>query len=1015
MSLVTTVLATSSRAATDYSAGVGRIRSCIVGDVTIEGSDNVTIEGLDFNPTSGGKDVEFVMSNPVCTTVVATSYAAVKGAVFVMDEACGINSQIRITPSPLMDAADLLQGIYKCASSRNLSCCGAVTAAAASLGPAMAALGVIYGIAVGAYSQTKICGADWMYPNADTYDFSTPGYKQTVQNKVNGFIRNKLTACLSLDDNSNCNPGDGTNGNKTYREWYYGGVETEDNPADGTRSCYDVTKPKPYPKQKYYLKGTDSGNYNCKKYFYAPGSSLPNSGATAEEMNEAYSCCITRSQQYICIDYNYSTNPDTSVQKFCASGSNCILSDDGMDITFSTQSLDSGRMICAQTYSLCPYNFSVGGGTEYCDYYRDGYWNSDQGQWIMITAEQLQSGNCSANGGDTCTTNCGSEIRKSDCTYNNKAGKCKNYCQYLTHCTKTSDIPYISTSELGPYFSDACINFEGDSQNNTSFTGQKHFSAPIAQCIKETLENVFYNRAGHSECADSNEYPQPGGICSSGLYETNVNFVYKKGNMVKDTSFFTIIQDNIQLAVKMVLTLSIMFLGMNVLLSKANLSDRKTLIIYVLKIGLVLYFATGDAWQSVFFNGIYNGSAEFAKIVFKMSTPEDESLRDGCQFGQLSLPDGSQISSGLTYPDGKEYLAMWDTLDCKIMRYLGFGPEASAANITMLVLAGYFTGSIGVYFALSTMIFGLMLISATIRALHIFLASYLSIIIFVFVSPIIIPLVLFTRTKSIFDNWLKELISFCLQPMILFAYIAIFITIMDQTLIGSASFSGQAPVKTLNCQPRCVVEATGETVPYNGDQAPACDQQGQVVIDPLDDSVACLLNFNGFGKFPGLEIIGISIPIIVNLFSTNVKVRILTILKGALVMYLLYKFMDEIPGITSALIGGTKLPTNSMDAFSAFNTMAGVTRAIQKRLGRAAFNVGKKTGQEIGGTIRDRMQGIGDKGKEIKDPTSGSDNVGDSGGGSGGGKGSDHGGGSGEGKRPDNVGDSGRGGSDQAK
>jgi type IV secretory pathway VirB6-like protein len=973
----------TANAALDY--GTGRIRQCNLGP---EG--NINVEGLDWDPTTGGKDVEFVMSNPVCFSFAITSYASVKAAIGLMNYACGSGSGLpRVTPTPFLDIYDIGKAIVK--GARTPSCAAAIIGANASFGTALYLLSATYLVAEKVYDRSEICGAEWVLPNSDRYNFSTDGHKRIVENQINEWIRTKQTQNLALD-------------NKTYREWYYGGVEVSDNP-DGGDVCLDVTQPKvngEYPAQKYYLKGSDIGNYNCKKYLIQPGQSDPlgsqsvMDSARIAELKSAYECCMRRSKEYICIQYAPFLVEGSS-RTFCRAGTRCNLS----GITFTAKFADSDRLVCAETYSLCPYNFSVGGGTEYCDYYKDGIWDDDSGRWKMITAEEVANGDCVSN----------SEIRSADCSYNQKAGKCRNYCQYLTHCTRTSNSFVYTSGITSPYFAEACLNFEGDSQNKTVFDGgfilgsQRHFSAPIAQCVKETLENVFYNRTGHSQCLNLNEFPSAGGVCPSGLYASGAeDFVFKKGNSVKRKSFFSTIQDTLQFAVKLVLTMSVMFYGMNLLVGKADIRNKKDILIYFLKIALVAYFATGDAWQTMFFKGVYNSSMEFSRMVFKIKTGDREELRDGCQFGRLYLEDGTETSSKHIYPDGKEYLAIWDTLDCKIVRYLGFGPEVSAANIAMLVLASFLTGPIGIYLAFSVMIFGLLLLAATIRALHIFLSSAISIIIMVFVSPLVIPLALFERTKGIYEGWLKELISFCLQPMILFAYIAIFIMIMDKTLLGSAEFSGPGPNKTMNCEKKCVNIATNTIVPYVNGVMPNCDLTGQEIIDPLNDSAACLLAFNKFGSFPGFELIGVTIPIVTILFENHVKERVLTLLKAALVMFLIYKFMDEIPGITSSLIGGTKLPGSEANGAEMFMKMAGAARAIQDRLARGALKLAKGKSKDGKKAIRD-VSSSGRSEKKV-----GEDNDDDTA--SSGGKGGEDSSGSSKGIKLDDTGGGGKGGDD---
>lgn len=933
--------------------GTGRIRSC---------DSSGKPDGLDFDPTTGGQDVDFVLSNPYCIAMIAVCYGAVKTSIAAMNAACGSGSPVpRVMPSPFMDAADIARATGKLGTPG--PCGPAYSAAVSSFGVALGYLGITYAVANVAYKNTNVCGSKWVGPDPDNYLMDTPSYKQEVQNTVETWMRDNPSK-MSLTE-------------KTYREWYYGGVEIEDAPDTG-ETCYDVTVKEngEYPKQKYYMKGLETANYNCKKYNIFEGQNDPLTGGTVTsqrlaELQQAYKCCRERSSKYICIEYD----PQGSLSKerrFCKAGTNCTL----RAVTYSAKSLDNGRFVCAESYSLCPYNFTVGGGAEVCQYFQDGKYDDDEGRWVQITADDIANGNCSSK----------SVIRNADCTYNEKAGKCENYCQYMQHCTKTSSADFQYESGLtSPYFSYACLNFIGDSQNKTSYnTGfilgsQKHFSAPIAQCVKETLENVFYNRAGHTKCRDVYEKPSADGTCATGQYAGDGTFVHKLGNKVKQVSFFTTIQNTLQDVVKLVLTLSVMFYGMNILIGKANIGDKKDILVYILKIGLVLYFATGDAWQGMFFNGVYGASSQFAMMVFKIDAGTTENKRDGCQFGMITQSDGTEISSGRLYPAGKEYLAIWDTLDCKIMRYLGFGPEVSTANIFSLILAGYFTGAIGIYFAMAVMFFGFFFIAATIRALHIFLSSCISIIIMVFISPIIIPCALFAKTNSIFKNWMTNLIAFCLQPMILFAYIAVFVTVMDKTLIGSATFVGgtSTPFKSISCSDVCK-NSDGTIVPYTGDVAPACDEPGQKMIDPESDSVACMININSFGKFPGLELIGVSIPILLDVLTNNPKAKVLTMLKAFLVMYLLYKFMDEIPGITKALIGGAELPASKTDAMGLFKKVVGFVTEAQKRINRG---INKHAGGYAKGKLdqaKKMMERRGNQGKGVSEANRGSNETGKS-------------------------------------
>ncbi len=97
------VFLTLETAQASVSYGIGRTRSCNAGN-----DGEVTVEGLDWNPTYGGKDIDFVLSNPVCFSFAITSYASVKAAIAGMNYACGTGSGVpRLIPTPLLDVYDI--------------------------------------------------------------------------------------------------------------------------------------------------------------------------------------------------------------------------------------------------------------------------------------------------------------------------------------------------------------------------------------------------------------------------------------------------------------------------------------------------------------------------------------------------------------------------------------------------------------------------------------------------------------------------------------------------------------------------------------------------------------------------------------------------------------------------------------------------------------------------------------------------------------------------------------------
>ena len=964
-----------------------RIRICSPeGGAVNDAGIPVSVEGLDFRPTSGGKDVQFELDNPVCLTVMAITYATVKSMLATMNGVCGTGSKIpRIKPSLLEDAWEISKAFIegsKRAANGDWRCLSAAFGASASFNILMVELGIIYGIAKDGFDNTTLCGADWMKWNSKTLLKDSPDQKA----RINSIIRNRIDAQKSTDE-LNLD-------NLEYREWYYGGIEKEDNSEDGY--CEDVKRDKingKYPPQRYYMRGSEA-SYLCEQYNIRQAWADPKTGGgfsadRVKDYNRAYECCQRRSRESICLQYGDS-------YKFCNAGSKCTLNKKGLIITFESHYKYSDTLICAQSYSVCPYNFNIAGGTTECDYYQDGVWDDKNKKWKLINADVVSGKDCAGENenNSNCSTRCKgkSEIREPNCSYNSKAGKCRNYCQLLNHCVVTNSSYIYETNITSPYFSTACLNFAGDSQNNYNYDSgiiagnQHHFTAPIAQCIRETLENVFYNRAGHSHCKNPGEVPNARGECSSQTY------VYKQGNQVAEQGFFSIIQSRIQLLVRLTLIMSITFMGIKILMGGKFL-ERKELIMFVVKLGLIMWFATGNAWQQTFFDGVYRASESFSTLVMKMRVSPNIERRDGCQFGEIATPklidsptgeigaSGKAITKkeltvsteavGNPYPIGKGYLAIWDTLDCKIARYLGFGPTASVANIAKLILAGYFTGPIGIYFSVLTMIFGIFLVLFALRMLYIFLASAMAIILMVYVSPIVIPLVLFKKTENIFKNWIKELLSYSLQPILLFAYIGIFVTIFDEALTGSATFNNSPPMKTLNCEKKCM-DADGKikSIPqsktvYDNDSngVPFCDiSNNDVILDPETDSVVCLINVDRYQTWPGLEFIGIGIPMILDIFTKPdvTRAKILTMAKALLLIYILAELAGEIPAIAANLTGGSQLPSMDNKSLKDIATRSiGIARALQKR--------GMGAGKKVAGRIVDGLTKKGGSGKKEAD------------------------------------------------
>ena len=883
---------------------------------------------LDFDPFTSGDDIRWELDNPTCIGFIIGAAALIIGAEQFSSYACrqpqqaaeaALSAASGVPLSPAMikrraiEASTCSALVSTCAGSVGTAgsecvqaglCCGGMAATLVATGIAVAGLAIIYAVALDSQKYARICGHDWNVWEENDGKWSNGKYEGSYQKELEDKVKNNT---LKFDIKE-----------QDYREYIYGGREYEDN---GDGAC-----PNPWAdnkdlrkkvlgydsdNQKYYMRGPKvSSNFACYRFLYyycerkdddTDASYKTRCDNEKKEAKKALECCNNRSQETLCIESSNSIDGEDGYKhQFCKSGSKCSVK----GVTYEVyDSKVLSNFVCAKTYSVCPYNHLLGSGTERANYCNDSnaFPNSD--------------GECKCKEGhDNCDTSSGSIVQ--------------NYCQYLKHCARVPDKIYVRMSDLdGAVISGACFDMKGDSQNNYSYDAGllpisgRNFSAPMAQCFKETMENMFLHKAGHSVCKNPDEDPA-NNICSSG-------YIYKKGETAPGTSIFEDIQARLRTVIKLGLTIAITIIGINILLG-GKLMDRKDITMFVIKLGLVSYFALGNAWQTTFFNGIFNAGTSISNIVMQPDAGKPAYKLDGCQFPRYNYNDDKETTryAKPSYPPGKEYLEIWDTLDCKIAKALGFGPEVTVPNIIRMTIAGFFTGGLGIVFIIAGYMCAFFMISLTVRALHIFLMSSIAIVLMIYVSPITITLSLFKRTEGVFTKWRKNLISFALQPIVLFTYLGMLISIFDTAIIGSARFEG------------------------NGINAP----KNIICNDAADiDSLYCIFHIAEIKNFDGFEAIGIGIPILVGITSD----KLTTVIKAAFILFIFTQFLEKITQLASELTGGKELKGAGISAMEMATKSFGAARGLQKR----AMGLSRKIASGVGKKATSVARSIGNTGK----------------------------------------------------
>lgn len=116
---------------------------------------------------------------------------------------------------------------------------------------------------------------------------------------------------------------------------------------------------------------------------------------------------------------------------------------------------------------------------------------------------------------------------------------------------------------------------------------------------------------------------------------------------------------------------------------------------------------------------------------------------------------------------------------------LNNGEAGMQRGLMFLFFSSMQTSVIGAILAVVGLIFIWGLVQITIKSLFIFITGYMGVAVLMIISPLFIPLVLFQVTRGYFDKWVKLLISFALQPVVILLFVAFTITAVDL-----ATFSG---------------------------------------------------------------------------------------------------------------------------------------------------------------------------------------------------------------------------------
>jgi hypothetical protein len=229
------------------------------------------------------------------------------------------------------------------------------------------------------------------------------------------------------------------------------------------------------------------------------------------------------------------------------------------------------------------------------------------------------------------------------------------------------------------------------------------------------------------------------------------------------------------------ITLAMVFFGIKIVTGEGEVEKKG--ILFIFKIGLIVYFASEDQLVDMF------------RWVFDIMQQGQDILAGAI------MPNGTAPGNILISPDScvpENQYSLWVHFDCMLGKIMGFtfgtGSQPSMVLITSMLgmLGGFFFGGtfgFALFFAMIGFIVGLF--AFVFRSALVFVTGYLTVAIYIIIAPIFIPLALLQITFPYFERWLKAIIAGAFVPIIVSAYAIIALNIFDAMLFRDDSLVKQ--------------------------------------------------------------------------------------------------------------------------------------------------------------------------------------------------------------------------------
>ena len=394
------------------------------------------------------------------------------------------------------------------------------------------------------------------------------------------------------------------------------------------------------------------------------------------------------------------------------------------------------------------------------------------------------------------------------------------------------------------------------------------FTSVVVECIEDTLQRIFID-----DPADG-----------SGL------------------SFYQRTQIKFKEIIRLLLVLYVIIFGIRMTVAK-QVPDRAEWMWFGLRVAFILYFTWGTGVTD-YFSDLTRTSKDISATVMDAGLNGSTGGYDYCAF-----PAGG-------YPTGKEHIRLWDTIDCRMAKYLGIGDNTvirrdgstrstNAPQVIWVGVTSIISSWLGFPLFFISLIITIFLILITVRAVHIYILAYIGLIMLFFISPIVIPAALFQYTRSIFWRWFQQVIAYLIQPIILFGFLSFaFVTVDTVYFQDNKSFVPIPPDITPNYR---IADSLGAS-PGGADSVDECDDRTAIgciyqTIDMTHEDIGFLEPLTDIGVYK-VSIGGDDLILLVGL------------LKLLLICFIIKTLLTTVEQLAAKLVG------DAMQGGSSINSMA---------------------------------------------------------------------------------------------